>query len=168
MTVHPKGEPMSTRALSTQIYYNLGALKMNLEGLTDGESLVQPQPAGNCLNWVVGHILANRAGILGLLGQDSAWNEEEAEPYKRGSEPLTDRARAKGLDELVAMLETSQESILAGLSEISEEALQAPSPSGKDGETVETALAGLVFHEAYHVGETGILRRLLGHEGAIQ
>lgn len=159
---------MSTRALSTQIHYNLGALKMNLEGLTNEESLIQPQPAGNCLNWIVGHILANRAGILGLLGQEPVWNEEEAEPYQRGSEPLTDPALAKNLNDLVAMLETSQESILAGLSEISDEALRAPAPSGKEGETVETGFAGLVFHEAYHVGETGILRRLLGHEGAIQ
>ena len=159
---------MSTRALSTQVYYNLGALKMNLEGLSHEESLVQPQPAGNCLNWIVGHILANRAGILALLGKDPVWNEEEAEPYQRGSEPLTDPTQAKNLEDLVAMLETSQESILAGLSEISDEALQAPAPSGKEGETVETGLAGLVFHEAYHVGETGILRRLLGHEGAIQ
>ena len=156
---------MSTRVLSTQIYYNLGALKMNLESLTHEESLVQPQPAGNCLNWIVGHILANRAGILGLLGQDPVWNEEEAAPYLRGSEPLTDPAIAKNLDEMVALLE---DSILAGLSEISEESLQAPAPSGKEGETVETGLAGLVFHEAYHVGETGVLRRLLGHEGAIK
>ena len=159
---------MSTRVLSTQIYYNLGALRMNLEGLTHEESLVQPQPAGNCLNWIVGHILANRAGILGLLGKDPVWNEEEAAPYQRGSEPLTDPALAKNLDELVAMLENSQESILAGLAEISAEGLQAPAPSGKEAETVETGLAALVFHEAYHVGETGILRRLLGHAGAIQ
>ena len=159
---------MSTRALSTQVYYNLGALKMNLEGLTHEESLVQPQPAGNCLNWIVGHILANRAGILRLLGQQSVWNEDEAKPYQRGSEPLTDPALARSLDELVVMLDATQEAILAGLSEISAEGLQAPAPSGKEGETVETGLAALVFHEAYHVGETGILRRLLGHDGAIQ
>lgn len=158
---------MSTRALKTQVYFNLGALKMNLEGLTHEESLVQPQPGGNCLNWIVGHILANRKGILGLLGKQPVWNDEDAGPYQRGSEPLTDPVVAKNLDQMLAMLETSQESILAGLTEISEEALQASSPDDKLGDTVETMLAGLVFHEAYHVGETGILRRLLGHEGAI-
>ena len=159
---------MSTRVLSKQVYFNLGALKMNLEGLTHEESLVQPQPAGNCLNWIVGHILANRAGILGLLVRDPVWNEQDAAPYQRGSTPLTDPEIAKNLDEMMALLEASQESILSGFSEISEEALQALAPSGKEGETVETGLAGLVFHEAYHVGETGILRRLLGHEGAIR
>ncbi len=159
---------MSTRALKTQVYYNLGALKMNLEGLTHEESLIQPQPAGNCLNWIVGHILANRAGMLGLLGKEPVWNDQEAAPYQRGSKPLTDPALVKTLEDIVAMLETSQESILAGLGEMSAEGLQAPAPSGKEGETVETGLAALVFHEAYHVGETGILRRLLGHEGAIK
>ena len=158
---------MSTRVLKQQIYFNLGALKMNLVGLTHEESLIQPKPAGNCLNWIVGHILANRAGLLGLLGQGPVWNEQEAKPYQRGSKPLTDPGMAQNLDEMVALLETAQESILAGLSKISEEALQAPAPSGKEGETVETGLSGLVFHEAYHVGETGILRRLLGHPGAI-
>lgn len=158
---------MSTRALEQQIYFNLGALKMNLAGVTHEESLVQPQPGGNCLNWIVGHILANRKRILALLGKDPVWNDQDAEPYQRGSEPLTDPAKAKNLDEMVAMLEASQESILAGLSEISNESLQAASPDEKLGDTVETMLAGLVFHEAYHVGETGILRRLLGHEGAI-
>ena len=158
---------MSTRALEQQIYFNLGALKMNLAGVTHEESLVQPQPGGNCLNWVVGHILANRKGILALLGRDPVWNDQDAEPYQRGSEPLTDPAKAQNLDEMVALLEASQESILAGLSEISEECLQAASLDEKLGDTVETMLAGLVFHEAYHVGETGILRRLLGLEGAI-
>ena len=156
---------MSTRALEQQIFFNLGALKMNLAGITHEESLIQPQPGGNCLNWIVGHILANRKGILGLLGKDPAWNNEEAAPYQRGSEPLTDPDKAKDLGEMVALLEAAQESILAGLSEISEEQLQAASPNEKLGDTVETMLAGLVFHEAYHVGETGILRRLLGHEG---
>ena len=32
-------------------------VKRNLEGLTHEESLVQPQPGGNCLNWIVGHLV---------------------------------------------------------------------------------------------------------------
>lgn len=159
---------MSTGVLTTQIHYNLGALKMNLDGVTHEESLSQPQPAGNCLNWVVGHILANRAGMLKLVGREPAWSEEETEPYKRGSEPITDTNQATHLDRMIDLLEVSQERLLAGLAETSSEDLQAPAPGGKEGQTVETVLALLVFHEAYHVGETGILRRLLGRAGAIQ
>jgi len=159
---------MSSGVLTTQIRFNLGALKVNLEGITQEESLTQPQPAGNCLNWVVGHILANRASMLNLVGQEPVWTEEEAEPYKRGSEPIADANQATNLDEIVGLFEASQERLLTGLAEISSAGLQAPAPGGKEDQTVETSLALLVFHEAYHVGETGILRRLLGHSGAIQ
>ncbi len=40
-----------------------------------------------------------------------------------------------------------------------------PSPLRK--ETVGTLLAGLVFHDAYHVGQTGLLRRIAGHAGVL-
>jgi uncharacterized damage-inducible protein DinB len=168
MAFYSKGDLMSSSVLTTQVHYNLGALKMNLEGITHDESLTQPQPAGNCLNWVVGHILANRASMLKLVGQEPVWTEEEAEPYKRGSAPITDANGTTNLDQIVALLEISQERLLAGLEEISPDGLQAPAPGSKEGQAVETSLALLVFHEAYHVGETGILRRLAGHEGAIQ
>jgi len=159
---------MSHEVLTIQISYNLGALKRNLGGISHAESLVQPEPAGNCLNWIVGHILANRAGMLALVGQDDVWIDSEAEPYKRGSLPLAEGRDAKDLDELVEMLEVSQERIQTALAQMSMDALQEQVPGEKDGTTIERVLAGLVFHEAYHVGETGISRRLLGHEGAIK
>ena len=120
------------------------------------------------------HFNPHDAGEADLVGEDShidvvvAGDEAVLSHGAEQRSPIEEEPLAVSLEDLVAMLETSQESILAGLSEISDEALRAPAPSGKEGETVETGLAGLVFHEAYHVGETGILRRLLGHEGAIQ
>ena len=38
-------------------------LLANLEGISDEESLVQPQEVGNCVNWVAGHILMARGGL---------------------------------------------------------------------------------------------------------
>ena len=35
-------------------------------------------------------------------------------------------------------------------------------------EAVGSLLAGLLFHEAYHVGQTGVLRRLIGMDGALK
>lgn len=34
-----------------------GILRLNVAGLTHEESLIQPRPGGNCLNWVMGHLL---------------------------------------------------------------------------------------------------------------
>jgi hypothetical protein len=32
-------------------------MRLNVEGISHEESLIQPQPAGNCLNWVIGHLV---------------------------------------------------------------------------------------------------------------
>lgn len=158
---------MSTSVLAIQIAYNYSALKANLEGVSQADSLRRPEPAGNCLNWVVGHILTNRDQILELVGQAPVFKTEAAEVYKRGSQPPTDPARATELEELGALMAASQDAIKAGLASRKREDLEAPGP-GKGGRSVEEILALLVFHEAYHVGQTGLLRRLSGRQGAIR
>ena len=48
-----------TASLLAKLYeINYGALFRNLAGITHEESFVRPAPAGNCLNWVLGHIVA--------------------------------------------------------------------------------------------------------------
>ena len=45
---------------------------------------------------------------------------------------------------------------------------EAPfSPTGNPNETVGSLLASIAFHEAYHLGQTGLSRRLLGKTGAL-
>jgi len=41
------------------------------------------------------------------------------------------------------------------------------SPTGNPNETTGTLLASIAFHEAYHLGQTGLSRRLLGKPGAL-
>ena len=65
----------------------------------------------------------------------------------------------------------SQKAILAALGELSDEDLEAKSPLSffKGGkETIGSALAAFAFHEAYHIGQTGVLRRIAGKAGAIK
>ncbi len=47
---------------------NVEIIKMQTENLTHEDSLIQLPFRSNCLNWVVGHVLANRCNILALLG----------------------------------------------------------------------------------------------------
>lgn len=44
---------------------------MQTDGVTHKESPIQPQPAGNCLNWVVGHLVAVYNNALPVLEQAS-------------------------------------------------------------------------------------------------
>ena len=154
---------MSLRSLKKLYDVNAYALQMNLKDLTHEESLLQPGGGGNCLNWVVGHVVANRNHILSLLGEPPIWGEADYERYKRGSAPIHDAATARPFASIVEDFAASQERIRAGLARMTDAKLEEASGE----ETVGDKLAFLQFHEAYHVGQTGLLRRLAGKEGAI-
>jgi hypothetical protein len=54
---------------------------------------------------------------------------------------------------------------------MSPDAMNTPapfSPTGNPDETVGSLLAAISFHEAYHVGQTGLLRRVVGREGVVK
>lgn len=50
-------------------------LRLNVAGLTYEESLIQPSPAGSCLNWVVGHLLCIYEKAISMLGQETVMEE---------------------------------------------------------------------------------------------
>jgi hypothetical protein len=78
---------------------------------------------------------------------------------------------AINFDELKRRFKALQEPLVAGLSGLPHEAMDRPapfSPTGNPNETMGSLLASFAFHEAYHVGQTGILRRVIGREGALK
>lgn len=159
---------MNTELIAVQLGYTNYVLKKNTEGLSHEQSMNQPEPGGNCMNWVVGHILSARNGFLSILGEEPMWTEEQARPYQRGGEWNPDGAI--DLPQILTDLDTSQERILNGLKRFDPERLaeKAPfSPVNNEDETLGSLLAGLAFHESYHAGQTGVLRRVIGMEGAL-
>ena len=146
-------------------------VRRNVEGITHEESLLQPEPAGNCLNWIVGHLVWAYAGALPLVRQTPALEPQRLAQYARGGPPLTDPARAVRFDELLAAWNESSRRMDAGLADFPTDTLgqAAPgSPTGNPNETVGSLLATILFHQAYHTGQTAVLRRLIGREGAIK
>jgi uncharacterized damage-inducible protein DinB len=155
---------MNGNALSKLYSLNVMVIEKNLKGITPEESLFQPQQAGNCVNWVLGHIIATRNQAMKLIGEKPIWSEIEAAPYIRGSKPLTDRSKALPLEKMLTDLKASQDTLLKTLLRMSPEEWEAP----VEENTVYEQLAILQFHETYHAGQLGLLRRLLGKPGAIK
>jgi uncharacterized damage-inducible protein DinB len=94
-----------------------------------------------------------------------------AERYKRGSPPIGHEREAAPLDLLVKALNRSQEGILGALARMSQSDLDRPAagPGSPGGDTsVGGQLSFLHFHESYHSGQLGLLRRLAGKDGAIR
>jgi hypothetical protein len=153
---------MTAEGLKRLFELNHYAIGVNARDLSHEESLLGPNSAGNCANWVLGHIVANRGAILSLVGEQPVWDAATGERYKRGSSPIA-RDKAKPFPEILESLDRSQERLVTGLARLREDDL------GKDdGESLGSKLAFLQFHEAYHAGQLGLLRRIAGKKGAIQ
>ena len=158
------------RMLTIQFRYTTFTFAANLENVSEEDALRQPEPAGNCINWVAGHVVRARAGILGLTGREPPFPADDYARYQRATAPVT---AADGALELARMRDdfaATDEPLQAGLAALTDELLAAPapfSPSDDPRETVGSLLVGLAFHEAYHVGQLGLLRRMTGAKGAI-
>lgn len=143
-------------------------VRANLAGVTQAESLVAPGGAGNCLNWILGHLVIVYDKVLPMLGQAPVRGEAALARYDRGSAPLTEPSQALPLAELLEAWGEQVERVDAGLAALPAAALDAPCPDPDgDPSTVRAVLTLVMFHQAYHAGQTGVLRRVAGHPRAI-
>ena len=128
-------------------------IKEKTEGLTHADSMLQLPFPGNCMNWILGHIMVYRAQCLGLIDGVSQHDEDEFALYGYGSEPMTDSGKAIPLETLLARLDKLSEQIAAALEEMPESRLDELLDE-EHGVTVGQRLHfNLVYHEAYHVGQ---------------
>jgi len=142
---------------------NLEMIKMQTKGLSHEDSLLQPPFRGNCLNWVLGHIVETRDRILELLGELPIGGEGVRARYGYGSEPVcADGEGVLRLETLLEALERSQERINAALQRITAAELAKETEDHRGKTTVAERLFFLYFHETYHVGQTELLRQLAG------
>jgi uncharacterized damage-inducible protein DinB len=160
--------PTFTDTIAAQYRFCKLVVKTNLEGVADAESRVHPQPGGNPLNWILGHILVVRQALLVKAGGNAPLlSVESGKAYGRGSKPGDDLPES--LPNLLTLYDRSQEQMEAMLARLGEEQLAGPAPFHPVGPeaSLATLLQKSVCHEAYHAGQLGSGRRLIGKSGAI-
>lgn len=161
-----------TDGLVYQLGLNHFVVKTNTGDVSHEESFRRPPDGGNSMNWVLGHILVSRNGLLKVLDLPALpYPEDQLVPYQRGSEPLENVEATLDFEKMVANFDTSQKQIVEAIQKIPAEKLdqKAPfSPINNEDETVGSLLAALVYHESYHSGQLGMLRHVAGKEGAIR
>jgi uncharacterized damage-inducible protein DinB len=162
---------MTGSDLSRMYEFSYLAIKRNLQDLSHADSVVTPENGGNCLNWVLGHVVVTRNLMLQLTEGSPVLTGESADVYRRGSSPcgsegFLDLATLRGL------LDDSQQVLLPALAALSDNALASPVPEPYNRPpltgSLGDALVRLHYHEAYHNGQIGLLRRIAGKEGAIK
>lgn len=139
---------------------------MNLDGVTDEQSLVRPDGGGNSINWTLGHIVTARQRLLTVLGKEPLLAEESAKAYARGS---AGEGGNETLASLTAAYQKSQELLSAALPALSADDLAKPAPFSplNANDNVGTLIAKLAVHEGYHVGQLGLLRRIVTGKAGI-
>jgi hypothetical protein len=161
---------MISDTLAKQFELSAYTLAQNLEGLDHEDSLARPAGGGNCINWVLGHLVATRNSVHALLGLEPALAADVAAVYGRGADG--DVTGGLELPALRAAYEGSQARLGPALAALGDAGLArgAGEPSPITGSNViGVNLAALAFHEAYHAGQVGSLRRLAaGRAGALE
>jgi len=139
-----------------------------MEGISHAESLVRPQAAGSSVNWVLGHIVRTRNQTLSLLGAKPLYPDDMFSAYGERDTPVGED-EALPVARLLDCFDALQAPLMEGLGTATAGALSAAapfSPTGDPNETIGSLLAATTFHEAYHAGQLGLLRRVLGMGGA--
>ncbi len=141
---------------------NLALLKPQVDGVSHAESLAQPPVPGNCMNWVIGHILAYRNRVLRILGQAPVFDEVTAARYARDSKPVKGDEPGIGIfEDMLEDLQASQDVVAAGIRALTPEAAQVTHTYGQNTLSAAEWMLFLMRHESYHVGNLEMLREVV-------
>lgn len=142
---------------------NIRLIKLQTDGLSHAESLIQTPYNINCMNWVLGHIAVNRDSVMGLIGAEPLLSEAETLRYKTESDPIIeDGPHVLQLERLLEVLSTGQNKIAAALDALSEVDLLEEIQVGERMMPLGTRLYGFYFHDTYHTGQIDLLRQVAG------
>lgn len=137
------------------------------EGITNEQSVIQPPVRGNCMNWVLGHILMQRDLVLKLLKMEPVWDENPCRRYQRESEPVLRLEDGLPFDRMLKDLALTQERIETGLNAIPLELLEEVVETNGRTDRAGGQIAFIHWHETYHTGQLELLRQLAGKDDKV-
>ncbi len=146
-----------------QLERNQSLMARSLADVDQQTSLVRAGEAGNHLNWLTGHVVVSRNGLLVALGGESLVPAATVDKYRR-SAPLP-VAEEEDITELAELAEATAQGVAAALQAAGDDVLDAPSPL--QGKTLLEYAEFLVWHDTYHTGQAAVYRRLAGLPGVI-
>src|SRR5262249_19040078 len=163
----PGGRPMAAplQSLADRFAFKAPFLDMLTEGFDDADWLRRGGP-GNHAQWLVGHLARSRRAALRAFGQpveEQPWEQDFAMGQR--PTPQSDDIAPAQLREAFFKNGAALRTFLEGLTpERAAESCKAL-PDGSD--TLAGAAHFLHFHETYHLGQIGLLRRISGKNGVV-
>lgn len=140
---------------------NASLLVNCVDGMSDDQASQRTVPGTNSVAFIVAHLIDARHTILEVLGGSA---ENPLATYLESARGMDDVAYLPPLDALIAAWRRIDLEIAERFSQITDESLDTPAPHrypGGDG-SILGALAFLVQHDSYHIGQLALLRRAHG------
>ena len=153
----------SLAALAPRLRFNETLLRSVTKGMDATAWSLVPPGGGNTPHWILGHVVASRRLMLRAAGHELATDPWEA-LFGRGAEPGAATDSFPPVEELLADIRASGEVLSELFPAMTDEAAAEPAarPMSDGSDTVAGVLHFLYFHETYHLGQLGLLRRMNG------
>ena len=141
--------------LQTRLYKNV------LEGL-ENNGMKRISQATNHLGWLAGHLVSTRYMLCNVLG------EEAQEPHPalfQNGKGIDSEADYPSLTSCLKDWDAITPRLMNRLKSLSAQQLEAKAPFQIPmGERIDHFVGFIAHHEAYHIGQMGILRKYFGKE----
>lgn len=147
---------MTNSIFSKQLQFLKHVVNLNLGEVSQEDSLITAPNGGNSVNWLLGHMIEVRDGMRKSLGLDPIADEAMINLYKRGTENIT-AEKAFKLEDLLEKYNSGSDEMIKRLE----------GDEVTNGESIDT-ITVLLFHEAYHAGQIGLFRRIMGKDSKIK
>jgi len=152
-----------SQILATILRRNQNSLASAVNDITHTESLLQLPGKSNCTNWILGHIVVYRDGMLAGIRQPTFFPASQTKLYAARSQPITPDSDSVNFDRLLKLQSESFNSLIAWL-ESNPKGLRKKTPQDikpRKGATVVEHFTQLLGHESIHIGELNPLRELI-------
>ena len=147
--------------LANLLRLNAHLVRNCLADVTDAQAGARPLPALNGMAFLLAHLIDARHSLLELLGGAA---DNPLAPYLAGARSLDEVRALPPLAELLDAWAAIDAALAERLPAVTSSALDAPASPGVPGDdpSVLGALAFLVQHDSYHLGQLAMLRRAHG------
>ena len=145
---------------------NMYLVEKALEGLTDEEFKRRPSNQSNSMQFILSHLVGYRIKMCAFAGME--YHADFVQHTTRGMEP-PDSKLLPSLDEIKHIWAELSEIFFDTVPKMTDAQLQTPlgRTTPFDDDTVFGGIAFFAFHETYHAGQMGYVRRLLGHSQVV-
>jgi uncharacterized damage-inducible protein DinB len=135
-------------------------LPMVLDDLTNQQAYARPRgDGGPSIAWSIGHLLNYRVFMLNRFGveQTNPWEE------RFGNVPATDGSGYPSLDDFRVAWDAVSADFMAALGDLTDEQLEGQlEDGGHEEQVLRDQVVFFAWHEGYHMGAIGQIRKELG------